>query len=258
MLVTIAVSLNVREQPGQSALEALSSHLQGKRLLLVLDNLEHLPESFRELAELLSACPGLTLLCTSRERLRLQGERVYELPPLSETESVSLFCERAQSEPDDPTRELCQKLEGLPLAIELAAARTSVLTPEQISIRLSQRLDFLKGGPDRDPRQETLRATIEWSYELLSLRSSKSSRAFPSSPAAARWQPPKRWRTPTSTRCSRSSTRASFASRTGATGCWSRSGSLQLSGWRRRARRRRFGGAMPSTSLRFRSERNQS
>ena len=135
----------------------------------MLDNLEHLPESFRELAELLSACPGLTLLCTSRERLRLQGERVYELPPLSETESVSLFCERAQSEPDDPTRELCQKLEGLPLAIELAAARTSVLTPEQISIRLSQRLDFLKGGPDRDPRQETLRATIEWSYELLSL-----------------------------------------------------------------------------------------
>ncbi len=168
VLVTIAVSLGVHEQPGQSAFEALSGHLQGKQLLVLLDNLEHLPASFRELAELLSACPGLTLLCTSRERLRLQAERVYELPPLSETESVSLFCERAQTEPDDPTRELCAKLEGLPLAIELAAARTSVLTPEQISIRLSQRIDFLKGGPDRDPRQETLRATIEWSYDLLS------------------------------------------------------------------------------------------
>ncbi len=121
----------------------------------------------RALGALLSACPGLTILATSRERLRLQGERVYELPPLREDESVALFCERAQTEPDDATRELCAQLEGLPLAIELAAARTSVLTPQQIATRLSQRLDFLKGGPDRDPRQETLRATIAWSYDLL-------------------------------------------------------------------------------------------
>ena len=167
VLVTICSSLDVREQAGQSSLQALTSHLQGKSLLLMLDNLEHLPEAFRELSELVSACPGLTLLCASRERMRLQGERVYELPPLTDTESVSLFCERSQTEPTDAARELCVRLEGLPLAIELAAARTSVLTPEQITNRLSQRLDLLKGGPDRDPRQETLRATIEWSYDLL-------------------------------------------------------------------------------------------
>ena len=77
--------------------------------------------------------------------MRLQGERVYELPPLTDTESVSLFCERSQTEPTDAARGLCVRLEGLPLAIELAAARTSVLTPEQITDRLSQRLDLLKG-----------------------------------------------------------------------------------------------------------------
>ena len=129
VLVTIAVSLNVREQPGQSALEALSSHLQGKRLLLVLDNLEHLPESFRELAELLSACPGLTLLCTSRERLRLQGERVYELPPLSE-DGVRLPLLRAGAvRARRPNPRALPEARRAPLAIELAAARTSVLTP---------------------------------------------------------------------------------------------------------------------------------
>jgi predicted ATPase len=168
VLTTIAVSLDVREQPGQSIAEALSAHLAGKKLLLLLDNVEHLMEAVPALSALLSACPGLAILATSRERLRLQGESVYELPPLREDESVALFCERAQTEPDDATRELCAQLEGLPLAIELAAARTSVLTPQQIATRLSQRLDFLKGGPDRDPRQETLRATIEWSYDLLS------------------------------------------------------------------------------------------
>ena len=89
------------------------------------------------------------------------------MPPLAEPEAVALFCERSQLEPDETIAELCRRLDNLPLAVELAAARTSVLTSEQILERLSQRLDLLKGGRDADPRQQTLRATIEWSYELL-------------------------------------------------------------------------------------------
>jgi predicted ATPase len=168
VLATIANTLSVREQPGKSALETLSSHLEGKSMLLLLDNLEHLLESAPELSELLSRCPGLTLLVTSRELLRVQGERAYDLAPLAESEGVFLFCDRAQTEPSEDIRALCARLEGLPLAIELAAARTSVLSPVQILGRLAQRLDLLKGGRDADPRQQTLRATIAWSYELLS------------------------------------------------------------------------------------------
>jgi predicted ATPase/class 3 adenylate cyclase len=168
VLPTIASTLSVREQPAERALETLSSHLEGKRMLLLLDNLEHLLEAASELSELLSLCPGLTLLCTSRERLSVQGERAYVLPPLAEDEGVSLFCARAETEPSEDIMALCSRLEGLPLAIELAAARTRILTPEQLLERLSQRLDLLKGGRDADPRQQTLRATIEWSYDLLS------------------------------------------------------------------------------------------
>ncbi|HUF75775.1 MAG TPA: adenylate/guanylate cyclase domain-containing protein, partial [Longimicrobiales bacterium] len=168
LLATIAQTLSVREQPGTSALETLASHLQAKRLLLLLDNLEHLLEAAPELSELLQSCPTLTLLCTSRERLRLQGEFAYELPPLVEEEGVSLFCERARTEPTDATRALCDHLEGLPLALELAAARMGLLSAEQLLERLSGRLDLLKGTRDADPRQQTLRATIQWSYDLLS------------------------------------------------------------------------------------------
>jgi predicted ATPase len=168
VLATIANALSVREQPGQSALHTLSSHLAGKQMLLLLDNLEHVLEAAPELSALLSACPGLTLLCTSRELVGIQGEQAYALPPLAEDEGVVLFCERAQTQPSETISELCLRLEGLPLAIELAAARTRVLTPAQLLERLSQRLDLLKGGRDADPRQQTLRATIEWSYDLLS------------------------------------------------------------------------------------------
>ena len=98
----------------------------------------------------------------------MQGEVEYEVPPLQEPEAVSLFCERSQLEPSDEIAELCRRLDSLPLAVELAAARTKALSPKQILERLSQRLDLLKGGRDADPRQQTLRATIEWSYELLS------------------------------------------------------------------------------------------
>ena len=97
----------------------------------------------------------------------MQGEVEYEVPPLQEPEAVFLFCERSQLEPSDEIAELCRRLDSLPLAVELAAARTKALSPKQILERLSQRLDLLKGGRDADPRQQTLRATIEWSYDLL-------------------------------------------------------------------------------------------
>ena len=137
-------------------------------MLLLLDNLEQVIEAAPELSMLLAACPNLTLLVTSRELLRVQGEVEYPVPALAEPEAVALFCERSQLEPSDEISELCRRLDSLPLAVELAAARTSALTPMQILERLSQRLDLLKGGRDADPRQQTLRTTIEWSYDLLS------------------------------------------------------------------------------------------
>jgi predicted ATPase/class 3 adenylate cyclase len=167
VLPTIAQTLSVAEQQGQPAIEALAAHLEGKRMLLLLDNLEHLLDAADELAQLLERCAGLSLLATTRETLRLRGEIAYPLPPLAEDEGVALVCERARVGPSEAIRELARRLEGLPLALELAAARLNVLTPEQLLDRLSQRLDLLKGARDADPRQQTLRATIEWSYDLL-------------------------------------------------------------------------------------------
>jgi predicted ATPase len=149
------------------AKDGLAGHIGEREMVLLLDNLEQVIEAAPELAYLLSACPNLTLLVTSRELLRVQGEVEYPVPPLAEPEAVSLFCERAQLEPSDEIRELCARLDNLPLAVELAAARTKALSPAQILERLSSRLDLLKGGRDADPRQQTLRATIEWSYDLL-------------------------------------------------------------------------------------------
>ncbi len=167
VLPTIAQSLSVREEAGRSALETLAAYVADRRMLILLDNLEHLLDATPDLSRLASSCPGLTLLLTSRERLRTQGEVTYDLPSLAEGEGVALFCERAGVEPSDTIAELCMRLEGLPLAIELAAARMRVLSPEQLAERLSSRLDLLRGGRDADPRQQTLRATIEWSFDLL-------------------------------------------------------------------------------------------
>ena len=150
------------------AKDGLAEHIGERELLLLLDNLEQVIEAAPEFSSLLSACPNLTLLVTSRELLRVQGEVEYPVPPLAEPEAVSLFCERAQLTPGKEIAELCARLDSLPLAVELAAARTKVLSPAQILERLSGRLDLLKGGRDADPRQQTLRATIEWSYDLLS------------------------------------------------------------------------------------------
>jgi predicted ATPase len=150
------------------AKEELAEHVGERELLLLIDNFEQVVEAAPELSKLLRACPNLRLLVTSRELLRISGEVAYPIPPLAEPEAVELFCVRAQLEPDGTIGELCRRLDDLPLAVELAAARTSVLTPAQILERLSQRLDLFKGGRDADPRQQTLRATIEWSHDLLS------------------------------------------------------------------------------------------
>ena len=150
------------------AKNGLAEHVGERELLLLLDNLEQVIEAAPELSALLGACPNLTLLVTSRELLRVTGEVEYRVPPLAEREAVSLFCERAQVEPSPEIEELCARLDNLPLAVELAAARARALTPAQILARLSQSLDLLEGGRDAEPRQHTLRATIQWSYDLLS------------------------------------------------------------------------------------------
>jgi predicted ATPase/class 3 adenylate cyclase len=151
----------------------LKEHIADKELLLLFDNFEHLVQAGTELADLLTACPNLELLVTSRERLRLRGEQTYPVPPLAESDAEALFVARARAvDPSftesEAVRELCARLDELPLALELAAARTALFSPEQLLERLSQRLDLLKGERDADPRQQTLRATIEWSYDLLS------------------------------------------------------------------------------------------
>src|SRR5947208_9231437 len=150
------------------AKDGLTDHVGERELLLLLDNFEHVTEAAPELSQLLAACPNLRLLVTSRELLRIAGEFDYPVRPLAGAEAVALFCERSHLEADETIAELCRRLDDLPLAVALAAARPRVLTPTQILDRLSQRLDLLKGGRDADPRQLTLRATIEWSHELLS------------------------------------------------------------------------------------------
>ena len=149
------------------AKDGLASHIEERELLLLLDNLEQVIDCAPELSQLLERCPNLTLLVTSRELLRIQGEVEYPVPPLASPEAVSLFCDRAQIGPTEVIAELCARLDSLPLAVELAAARAKALSPAQILERLSGRLDLFQGGRDADPRQQTLRATIEWSYELL-------------------------------------------------------------------------------------------
>jgi predicted ATPase len=168
-LATLRDPALVAETIGQTlgAKGSLASHIGERELLLLLDNLEQVVASAPELAGLVEQCPNLHLLVTSRELLRVRGEVEYQVEPLAQEDAVTLFAERSRLEGDEAVAELCRRLDNLPLAVELAAARTSVLTPVQILDRLAQRLDLLKGGRDADLRQQTLRATIEWSYELL-------------------------------------------------------------------------------------------
>ncbi len=192
---TVAEVLSVREQSGRSLQQTLIDVLKGKRLLLLLDNCEHLLTACAQLAAaLLGTCPGVKILASSREGLRIAGEQTYRVPgmslplesqkhtadSISEYEAARLFIERAQSVKSDfhitdsSARSLvsiCSRLDGIPLAIELAAARARSLTVEQINDRLDDQFKLLTGGSRTAlPRQQTLRALIDWSFDLLEPR----------------------------------------------------------------------------------------
>jgi predicted ATPase/class 3 adenylate cyclase len=172
----VGSSLGIREQPGQAYAETLTEYLEAKRLLLVIDNCEHLVAAAAALADhLLKTCPHVRLLATSREVLRIPGELVWKVPGLAEDQA--LFMDRAHlaptsSQPNGSDRELvervCRQLDGIPLAIELAATKLSVLTLPELASRLAHRFTVLTGGNRAAlPRQQTLQATIDWSYKLL-------------------------------------------------------------------------------------------
>jgi predicted ATPase/DNA-binding SARP family transcriptional activator len=173
---TIAGRLGVKESAERPLLESLKEHLRDKRLLLVLDNFEHVDDAAPIVSELLAEAPGFKAVVTSRTLLRLYGEHDYAVPPLTEDEAAELFAMRARAVRMgfelDGTRpqviELCQRLDCLPLAIELAAARSNELSPAEMLAALPRRLELAtRGARDLPLRQQTLRATIEWSYGLL-------------------------------------------------------------------------------------------
>jgi predicted ATPase len=149
------------------AVDEPAAHIGERELLLLLDNLEQAIEAAPELAELLERCPHLRLLVTSRELLQVRGEVEYEVLPLDDPDAVALFTARSGLSEAPVISNLCRRLDNIPLAVELAAARARSLSLEQILERLGDRLDLFRGGRDADPRQRTLRATIEWSHDLL-------------------------------------------------------------------------------------------
>ena len=165
VLATIGQALGTGDSPAQ--------HIGGMAMLLVLDNVEQLIDAAPEVAGLLTACPRLHVLVTSRELLAVAGEQVYPVPPLLPDDSVEMFVARAQTVRPDfaPTPvlpALCAQLDHLPLALELAAARVRMMSVEQLAARLGNRLDLLRAGRGANPRQQTLRTTVAWSYDLLS------------------------------------------------------------------------------------------
>lgn len=192
VISAIADTLGVRESLGQPLIAAITAYLREKRLLLILDNFEHLLPSAPQVIELLGGCRWLTVLVTSRVRLRLSGEREVPVPPLAlqataspyggadiaQAPAVQLFVARAQDARADfaltninapDVAEICRRLDGLPLALELAAARCKILPPAALLARLDPRLPLLTGGAqDLPERQQTLRGTIAWSHDLLS------------------------------------------------------------------------------------------
>ncbi len=188
---TIARTLGVRESGGQPLVESLNQYLLDKQILLVLDNFEHVAEKATLLADIISTAPEVKLLVTSRVRLRLSSEHDFPVPPLDLPEtklqpladqligydSVRLFVERATAAKSDFTltdenapavAAICKSLDGLPLAIELAATRIKILPPQALLSRLETKLKLLTGGAkDLPARQQTLRGAIDWSYDLL-------------------------------------------------------------------------------------------
>jgi predicted ATPase/class 3 adenylate cyclase len=194
----IAGTLGVREQADRPLFETLPHFLKRKRLLLILDNCEHVVEEVARIADaILRACPEVRLLATSRELLRIHGEHVYRVPPLAlppesdrvtpeealEYGAIELFVERAvasdvrfklTSDNAPYVAQICHRVDGIALAIELAAARVKVLAPRQLSQKLEERFRVLTGGSRTAlPRQQTMRALIEWSYGLLSGKEQK-------------------------------------------------------------------------------------
>jgi predicted ATPase len=182
---TIATALGIPVTATRSALDAVKDFLRDRELLLVIDNFEHVIAAAPSVTELLQEAHRLKVVVTSREMLRVSGEHVFPVPPLEispdekgDVEAVELFLDRAKAvrhdlivtdEVFETAIEICRRLDGLPLAIELAAARVRVLTPQDILARLDSRLKLLTRGPsDLPERQRTLRDTIQWSYELLS------------------------------------------------------------------------------------------
>jgi predicted ATPase/Tfp pilus assembly protein PilF/DNA-binding XRE family transcriptional regulator len=188
---TIAQALGLREQGDRPLGETLAEHLRVRQLLLLLDNFEHVAGAAPQLAELLATCPRLTLLVTSRAAVRIRGEHVLPVPPLTlpdattfppldglaRVPAVALFLQRARAARPDfaltpenaqVVAAICRRLDGLPLALELAAARISLLPPHEILARLERRLLLLTGGPhDLPARQQTLRNALAWSYDIL-------------------------------------------------------------------------------------------
>jgi predicted ATPase/class 3 adenylate cyclase len=176
MIPTIAQTLGVKETGGLSTEEALARYLQDRDLLLVLDNFEHLLETAAQLSDLVRNAASVQAILSSRAPLHVSAEREYPVPELAETDAVALFVERAQAvKPGfqlngeaSAVAEICRRLDGLPLAIELAAARAKILSPPALLERLGQMLPVLTGGArDLPDRQRTLSDTIAWSYGLL-------------------------------------------------------------------------------------------
>jgi predicted ATPase len=172
-LSAVAQAVGVAAPVDAPLVEAIAAGIGEHDALLLLDNAEHLmPGVASDIVSLLSAAAPLRVLVTSRERLGSAGERVVSVGPLANDAAVSLFVERAQAlgvdvPHDAALAELCARLDGLPLAVELAAARSHVFTPGQLLGRLEERLDLLRAGPGAEARQSTLRAALDWSYELL-------------------------------------------------------------------------------------------
>lgn len=190
VLPTMVQALGLRADGGRSPLETLAAHLRDRETLLVLDNFEHLAAAAEQVIALLAACPPLKILVTSRAALHVHGEQQFVVPPLvlppespppveelAQVPSVLLFVQRAQAlrptfalsqETGPVVAAICRRLDGLPLAIELAAARIKVLSPKALLERLERQLPVLSGGPrDQPARQHSLRETIAWSYDLL-------------------------------------------------------------------------------------------
>ncbi|MEU9777050.1 BTAD domain-containing putative transcriptional regulator [Streptomyces sp. NPDC047968] len=175
-----AQELRAADRHGDDALHRLAEHCSGRRMLLLLDNCEHLVEAAALLAQrLLEDCPGLAVLATSREPLGVPGELLRPVDPLPDPVAVRLFADRGaavrpgfRADADEATAravaEICRRLDGLPLAVELAAARLRMLTPRQIADRLDDRFRLLTtGNRTALPRQQTLRAVVDWSWDLL-------------------------------------------------------------------------------------------